>query len=117
METYGVTEWHGDKPVKQHRVVVDPNAVGGRYRQRVSLQGFQSRMLIHTQRWDGEKFLGYRNMDLRFCLNGRISETTRSEFDDLPVVEHTSVWAFYAAINYDHRQARLDGKAMQIKRS
>lgn len=110
MESYIVIEWHGESPVKRHRVTIDPCAVGGRYRQLVSIQGFQSRIQRHTQRWDGERFLGYRNTDLRFHVTDRTD-------DDLPLVKYASLWDFYKSINYDHRTARLNGKPMQIKRS
>ncbi len=73
-------------------------------------------MLHHTQVWDGETFVGYRNMALRFHGLDRIESAIKDD-EALPVVEHASLWDFYTAINYDHRRARLNGVALQTKRS
>lgn len=113
MKTYLVTEWNeNNDAVRYHNVRIDPDVKGGTYRQLISIQTFQDRMLQHTQKWDGEKFLGYRNMGDRFSIQDPMLARFAEKEDGVQTIEYANLWAFYREIGYDHTKATLKGKRL-----
>lgn len=114
MKTYLVTEWNeNNDAVRYHHVRIDPDVKGGTYRQLVSIQTFQERMQQHTQQWDGEKFLGYRNLSDRFSIQDPMLSRFTEKEDGVPTIEHANLWVFYKYIGYDHTKSRLKGKPLE----